>query len=58
MHKTLIDHLWQTYWQRDRSNLLSLIATENLFASPIVDQPTLARIAQSIIDICWHWRWL
>ena len=42
----------------DRANLLGKLSDPTLFAPPIFDQESLDAIAQSIMDICWEWRWL
>ena len=41
-----------------RAALLSFLATPNLLAPPLFNQPTLEAIAHHIIEICTEWEWL
>ena len=52
------DHLRYNLAQGEREAVLNFIADPDLFAPPIFSQPTLAAIAEQIVEVTNEWPWL
>jgi predicted nicotinamide N-methyase len=52
------DHLLKNLSTAKREEVLRFCAGERLFAPPLLDQATLAAIAQHIVEVCQEWRWM
>lgn len=58
VRQAVADHLLKNLSTASRQEVLEFCAEEKLFAPPLVDQDTLAAIADYIVEACEEWKWM